>query len=98
MSYRNILAICGAALLAAGALAQSPAPTVVQALPPITSAPASTGEAASAKASELAAAVKALQALKAANELLLQQQTATLQQLEEIVKAADQLRIQSARS
>jgi hypothetical protein len=42
-------------------------------------------------------ALKALQAMKAANDEILKQQTATLEKLDEIEKAANELRIYSKR-
>jgi hypothetical protein len=41
--------------------------------------------------------LKALQALKAANDEILKQQTATLEKLDEIEKAANEMRIYSKR-
>jgi hypothetical protein len=41
--------------------------------------------------------LKALEAIKAANDELLKQQTATLEKLDEIEKAANELRIYSKR-
>jgi hypothetical protein len=44
------------------------------------------------------AALKALQAMKAANEEILKQQAATLQKLDEIEKTANEIRIYTKRS
>ena len=75
--------------------AQSPAPVVVQAVP---SPQAAAGAAAPAPAGAPSASVlKALQELRAANDEVLKKQAATLQQLEEIEKAAAQLKIYSKR-
>ncbi|MEN3370290.1 MAG: hypothetical protein V7609_2433 [Verrucomicrobiota bacterium] len=70
-------------------------PVVVPAMTPAatTKAPA----AAVAPANSTQDALKALQALKAANDEILKQQAATLQKLDEIEKAANELRIFSKR-
>jgi hypothetical protein len=75
--------------------AQSPTPVIVPAMTPAktTQAPAATADTANATQD----AVKALQALKAANDEILKQQAATLQKLDEIEKAANELRIFSKR-
>lgn len=76
--------------------AQTPAPIVVQA-----ATPAATSQSAAATAVTAAAnqtALKALQALKAANDEILRQQAATLLKLDEMEKAANELRIFSKRS
>lgn len=88
-------------LLAAGSLAsvgnaQSPMPVVVPAMTPATTAKApATADSASGSTQ---AALKALQAMKAANEEILKQQAATLQKLDEIEKAATEIRIYTKRS
>ena len=74
---------------------QSPAPVVVQAVPAAQPAPATATQATASAPS--AALLKALQDMKAANDDVLAKQAATLQQLEEIEKAAEQLRIYSKR-
>ena len=63
--------------------AQSPMPPVASAQAP--AAPDDSGS--------IQAALKMLQEMKAANEETLRKQAATLQQLDELEKAADQLRI-----
>ena len=74
----------------------SPAPIVVQAAPlsgadaPVT-APA-------AESPSFANEIKALQEVKAANDETLKKQEATLVQLDEMLKAAEQLKIFSKRS
>lgn len=77
--------------------AQSQAPIVVQAVPepgtatiqapaaPVTSAPSNE------------ATMKLLQEIKAANDAILTRQAATLQQLDEIEKAAEQIKVYSKR-
>ena len=71
--------------------AQTPAPVVVPAMTPAT---AVKGPAAPDNAAvSIQGTVKALQAMKAANEEILKQQAATLLKLDEIEKAANEIRI-----
>lgn len=75
--------------------AQSPMPVIVPAMTPATNVkPAVAADNASNSAQ---AALKALQAMKAANDEILKQQTATLQKLDEIEKTANEIRIYSKR-
>ena len=77
----------------ASAQAQTPAPIIVQAVTPppvVKTLPAE-------NAANAQAGLKALQALKAANDEILKQQVATLQKLDEIEKAANEIRIYSKR-
>ena len=74
--------------------AQSPMPIVVPAMTPGTTVKTLSTENAAGSAQ---AALKALQAIKAANEEILKQQAATLQKLDEIEKAANEIRIYSKR-
>lgn len=74
--------------------AQSPAPVIVQAM---TRAPTSKAPATADNATSVQGALKSLQALKAANEEILKQQAATLIKLDEIEKAAQEIRIYSKR-
>ena len=77
--------------------AQSPMPVIVPAMTPaIKSAPAA--PAPSEKSVSLQAALKMLQEIKATNEETLRKQTATLEQLDELEKAADAIRLLSKRS
>ena len=69
-------------------------PVVVQPVPAANVAAA--GQPAPAGADS--ATVQAVQALKAANDAILRQQAETLRQLEEIEKAAEQLKVFSKRS
>jgi hypothetical protein len=64
--------------------AQSPAPTVVQSV--------------AMDAESLAAAIKPVQEMKAANEEILKKQEAALQRLDELQKAADEIKIFGKRS
>ncbi|MEY2499611.1 MAG: hypothetical protein QOD12_3167 [Verrucomicrobiota bacterium] len=75
--------------------AQSPVPVIVPAMTPATTtkAPAATTE----TDNSLPAALKLLQEMKAANDEILAKQAATLTQLDEMEKAAQQIRIYSKR-
>ena len=78
--------------------AQSPAPIVVQAASPVT--PTSTTVAPTAvvpDSASIQAAIKLLEEMKAKNDETLKKQEATLQQLDELQQAAEQLRIYSKR-
>ena len=91
-----ILSLLAAVSLASISDAQSPTPVVVQAMTPATSAkgpPAPQNVAGSTQA-----AVNALQAMKAANDEILKQQAATLLKLDEMEKAANEIRIHTKRS
>lgn len=90
-----ILSLLAAVSLAAISNAQSPTPVVVQAITPPTTVKS---PAAPDAASSTQAALKALQAMKAANEEILKQQAATLQKLDEIEKTANEIRIYTKRS
>lgn len=90
-----ILSIFAVAALAAIGNAQTPMPVIVPAM-----TPATTPAAVTAGVSEAAtqATLKALQAIKAANEEILKQQAATLLKLEEMEKAANDIRMYTKRS
>ena len=76
------------------ASAQTPMPIVVPAMTPSTTqSPA----AAAVTTASTQTALKALQAMKAANEEILKQQIATLEKLDEIEKAANEIRIYTKR-
>ena len=76
--------------------AQSPMPVIVPAATPaVTLAQAA---AAPANSASLQAALKLLQEMKAANEETLRKQAATLEQLDELEKAADEIRIHTKRN
>jgi hypothetical protein len=70
---------------------------VVQAANTAVAAPAPSKPAATSDDSTLQTAIKALQEAKRANDGLLKKQEATLQQLDEVQKAAEQLKIFSKR-
>ena len=95
---KQTFAILLVALVATATQAQSPAPVVIQAVVPgqtATSASAQTAPAQSADST--AAVIKVLQQMKTANEDILAKQGAMMQQLEDLEKAADQLRIYNKR-
>jgi hypothetical protein len=77
--------------------AQSSMPVIVQAATPVKSAPAA-AVAAPEKSDSLQTALKMLQAIKAANEETLQKQAATLEQLEQLEKEAEQIKVFTKRS
>ena len=77
------------------AAGQTPMPIIVPAMTP---AKATQGPVtAAATTTSTQTTLKALQALKAANDEILKQQAATLEKLDEIEKAANELRIYSKR-
>jgi hypothetical protein len=89
-----IVSVIAAALIVSAANAQTPMPIVVPAMTPTTAqSPAAAAVAAAATQTTL----KALQAIKAANEEILKQQTATLEKLDELEKAANEIRIYTKR-
>ena len=90
-----LLSLLAAVSLVSMSDAQSPAPVVVPAMTPATTAkgPAAADNAAGSTQS----ALQALQAMKAANEEILKQQAATLLKLDEIEKAATEIRIYTKR-
>lgn len=73
--------------------AQSSAPVVIQAATPAVKSIAAPAAAAPENSGSLQSALKMLQAIKAANEETLQKQQAMLQQLDELEKAADQIKV-----
>ena len=76
--------------------AQTPAPVIVQPAPG-SMAPTPPPAAAAEANVAIQAALQALQAVKAANEEVLKKQAATILQLEEMEKAAEQIKIYSKR-
>jgi flagellar biosynthesis/type III secretory pathway chaperone len=78
--------------------AESPAPVVIQAIQPVqAAAPVANATTANAPVDTSASVLKALQQLKSANDEILKKQAATLQQLEDLGKAAEQIKIYSKR-
>jgi hypothetical protein len=76
--------------------AQSPMPVIVPATTPAVTS--SQAPAAPEGSVSIQAALKMLQEMKAANEETLRKQAATLEQLDELEKVADQIRIYTKRS
>jgi hypothetical protein len=94
---RQLIAALAISILAGYALqAQSPQPLIVQAITP-QSANAPKVAPAPAAATAPDATLKLLQEIKAANAAVLGKQTETLQQLDDLEKAAEQIRIFSKR-
>jgi len=89
------LSLLAGAIVLGSADAQSPSPIVIQAMTPAPTkqSPVTAGVTTSATQTTL----KALQAMKAANEEILAQQKATLEKLDEMEKAANEIRIYSKR-
>jgi hypothetical protein len=92
-------AILAAISLASISDAQSPMPVVVPAMTPATApqSPVTSGPTTTSTQS-VQSTLKTLQAMKAANEEILKQQAATLEKLDEIEKAAQDIRIYTKRS
>jgi esterase/lipase len=92
----KILGFLAVVTLAVTVSAQSPMPVIVPAMTPAatTKAPAAISE----NSSSIQAALKILEQIKAANEETLKKQTATLEQLDELEKAAEQIKIYTKRS
>jgi hypothetical protein len=89
------LVLALAAVMLATLRAQSPAPIVVQAMTPESANVARVAPAPTTSTSD--ATLKLLQEIKAANAAVLSKQVETLQQLDELEKAADQIKIYSKR-
>jgi hypothetical protein len=90
-----ILSILLSVALAGALPAQSPMPVIVQAATP--AAAPSRAPSASDQAISVQTALKMLQEMKAANEETLRKQAATLQQLDELEKTAEQIKIYTKR-
>ncbi len=95
---RRILVGLAAIVVCASALAQNPAPPVVQSATSAPGANAVPMAGGAAQPSSTAAILQMLQQIKAANEETLRKQAATLQQLDELEKAAEQIKIYTKRS
>jgi hypothetical protein len=91
--YRQVfgflLAVAAVSLIAAQAQTPSQNLVIVQAATAATPAPPPPVQ----EANSISATLKTLQQVKAANQDVLKKQRATLEQLDEMQKAADQLRI-----
>ena len=92
---RTYFFIFAVAVLVSVASAQSPAPIVVPAMTPATTAKSAATPAVATIAIDTT--LKALQEMKAANTEILKQQEATLQKLDELEKAAQEIRIYTKR-
>ena len=92
---RTYFSILAAAVLVSVASAQSPMPIVVPAMTPATTAKSPATPAVANAATQTT--LKALQEIKAANTEILKQQEATLQKLDELEKAAQEIRIYTKR-
>jgi hypothetical protein len=89
------LSIIAATIVGSICSAQTPMPIVVPAMTPATSAQSSAAAAATTASTQTT--LKALQAVKAANDEILKEQAATLEKLDELEKAANEIRIYSKR-
>jgi hypothetical protein len=89
------LSILAAAMVVSIGRAQTPIPVVVPAMTPATNAQGPVTAAVTTASTQTA--LKALQAIKAANDEILKQQAATLEKLDEMEKAAQEIRIYSKR-
>ena len=90
------LILAGFAFAVCALQAQTNAPVVVQAVPGA-NAPVAAQSAATEPNASLPAALQTLQAVKTANDEMLKRQAATLLQLEEMEKAAEQIKVYSKR-
>ena len=75
--------------------AQSPIPVIVPAMTPATKVQSPVTAAVATASTQTA--LKALQAIKAANDEILKQQAATLEKLDEMEKTANEIRINTKR-
>lgn len=96
MTAKLLLLSFGIALASSAIVAQSPTPIIVQAITP-GATPQRGSEPAPVPTDTSASTLRLLQELKTANEAILAKQAATLQQLEELEKAAEQIKIYSKR-
>jgi hypothetical protein len=90
-----LLSILAATMIVSLGRAQTPIPVVVPAMTPATAAPSPVTAAVTTASTQTT--LKALQAIKAANDEILKQQAATLEKLEEMEKTAQEIRIYSKR-
>jgi hypothetical protein len=89
------LSLLAAAILVSNSVAQTPMPVVVPAMTPATNQSPAAAAAVTAAATQTT--LKALQAIKAANDEILKQQAVTLEKLDEMEKAANEIRINTKR-
>ena len=98
MRAKFTLTFLALAISASGLQAQSPIQSVAQPIGAVANAPAAAPVAPVANGdAEAKALLQTLLQLKAANEEILKRQAATLMQLEEVAKAADQLKVYATR-
>lgn len=90
-----ILSFFGLVLIVSISVAQSPIPVIVPAMTPATTVQSPVTAAVTTTAMQTT--LKALQAMKTANDEILKQQAATLLKLDEIEKAAQEIRIYTKR-
>jgi hypothetical protein len=90
-----ILSLFGLVLIVSISVAQSPIPVIVPAMTPATTVQSPVTAAVTTTAMQTT--LKALQAMKTANDEILKQQAATLLKLDEIEKAAQEIRIYTKR-
>ncbi len=90
-----LLSLFAGVVVFSSALAQTPAPIVVQAMTPAPSKQTAVVAGVTTPATQTT--LKALQAMKATNDEILAQQKATLEKLDEMEKAANDIRIYSKR-
>jgi hypothetical protein len=90
-----LLSILAAAMVVSSGRSQTPMPVVVPAMTPATTAQSPVTAAVTTASTQTT--LKALQAIKAANDEILKQQAATLEKLDEMEKAAQEIRIYSKR-
>jgi hypothetical protein len=88
-------ALIAGALTASSINAQSPTPIVVQAMTPATSNQSPVTAAVATASTQTT--LKVLQAIKAANDEILNQQKVTLEKLDEVEKTANEIRIYTKR-
>jgi hypothetical protein len=93
----GMLALTAAALVTGVIQAQQPTPPMIIVQPAGTTATATPAPAAVSNDASITAAIKALEQVKAANDATLKKQEAMLQQLDELQKAAEQLKFFSKR-
>jgi len=90
-----ILTAVAFALFLSTGVGQTPMPIVVPAMTPATTAQSPVTAAVTTASTQTT--LKVLQAIKSANDEILKQQAATLQKLDEMEKAAQEIRIYSKR-
>lgn len=98
MRTRIIITLLTLSIAAATTNAQAPGPVVVQASGPTATASTAGAAAESEDGASKADLLQSLQQLKAANDEIVKRQLATLEQLEEIEKAAAEIKIFAGRS